>query len=271
MPFANLPGDLQMHYEDDDFTDPWAEAETVIFHHGQGKNGKLLYGWVQPLAGEFRVIRVDARGFGKSSVPAPGYNWSLDGFATDLLNLMDCLGIDKAHIVGETIGGTIALQFAHRFPDRLHTVTACTSPFNFRGVQTYVDYYNLVKDKGVEAWVRETSQLRLVPGKSDPRHREWYMQQMSQTSQHVVLETLAYLATVDLTPILPEIKTPALVLAGALSGVYVERARKLSQLLPNCRLAEVPGVGGFAQHEAPGECAAIWMDFVSQLALAAKS
>jgi pimeloyl-ACP methyl ester carboxylesterase len=266
MPFADLPGDLRMHYEDDDFTAPWSKAETVIMHHGQGKNGKLLYGWVPPLAADFRVIRVDARGFGQSSVPEPGYGWSLDGFAEDVRNLMDYLEIDKTHIIGETIGGTIALQFAQRFPERLHTVTTCTSPFNFRGVQTYVDYYNLVKDKGVEAWVRETSHVRLVPGRSDPGHREWYMQEMSRTSQHVVLETLAYLATVDLTPVLPAITMPALAIAGEHSGVYLERAKSLVQLMPNCRLAEVAGVGGFAQHEAPAECAAIWKDFVRQLA-----
>ena len=125
--------------------------------------------------------------------------------------------IDKAHLVGETIGGTIALQFAYQFPQRLHTVTTCTSPYKFRGVPSYLEYYNLVQERGVEAWVRQTADRRLEPGKSDPRHHEWYVQQMSQTSQHVVLETLAYLSTVDLTPILPQITTPALVMVGELS------------------------------------------------------
>jgi len=124
-----------MYYADDDFTDPWTPAETVILHHGNAKNSQLWYAWVPLLAGDFRVIRVDARGFGKSSVPAPGYHWSLEGFATDLVHLMDSLGIDKAHLVGETIGGTIALQFAWQFPERLHTVTTCTSPYTVRGVQ----------------------------------------------------------------------------------------------------------------------------------------
>ena len=111
----------------------------------------------------------------------------------DLANLMDHLEIEKAHVVGETIGGTIALEFAYQFPQRLHTVTTCTSPYKFRGVPTYLEYYNLVQEQGVEAWVRQTADRRLEPGKSDSRHHEWYVQQMSQTSQRVVLETLAYL------------------------------------------------------------------------------
>jgi 3-oxoadipate enol-lactonase len=263
MSIARLPGDLQMYYEDDDFTDPWSQAETVILHHGNAKNSRLWYAWVPLLARDFRVIRVDARGFGRSSIPAPGYNWSLEGFATDLAQLMDHLRIDKAHVVGETIGGTIALQFAYQFPDRLRTVTTCTSPYKFRGVQSYLDYHDLVKEQGVEAWVRQTAHRRLEPGKSDPQHSEWYVQQMSQTAPHVVLETLAYLSTVDLTPILPQITAPVLVLVGERSAMNTsDRTRSLAELLPKGTLVEVPGASGYVQHSAPAQCVAIWRDFV---------
>jgi len=47
----------------------------------------------------------------------------------------------------------------------------------FHGIQTYRDYDNLVKEHGVEAWVRQTAHRRLEPGRSDPQHSEWYMQQ----------------------------------------------------------------------------------------------
>ena len=266
MPTTHLPGDLLMRYDDDDFTAPWSTAETVILHHGNAKNARLWFAWVPLLAGAFRVIRVDARGFGSSSVPAPGYPWSLEGFATDLAHLMDHLGIDNAHLIGETIGGTIALQFAYQFPDRLHTVTTCTSPYKFRGIRGYLDYHDMVKTQGVEAWVRQTADRRLEPGASDPRHHEWYIRQMSQTAQHVVLETLAYLATVDLTPILPKITTPALVLVGERSALNTpDRGQGMAALLPRGTLVAVPGASGYVQHSAPAQCVGIWRDWVSSL------
>lgn len=185
------------------------------------------------------------------------------GFATDVLHLMDDLEIDKAHLVGETIGGTIALQCAYQFPARLHTVTTCTSPYKFRGVPTYLEYYKLVQERGVEAWVRQTADRRLEPGTSDPRHHEWYVQQMSQTSQHVVLETLAYLSTVDLTPVLPQITTPVLVMVGELSAMNTpDRAQRMVDLLPHGKLVQVPGASGYVQHSAPRQCVALWKDCV---------
>ncbi len=166
MPVAKLPGNLEMYYEDDCYTDPWRSpetVETVVLHHGNAKNSRLWYAWVPLLARQYRVIRVDARGFGKSTVPPKGYDWSLSGFGTDLTNLMDQLGIGKVHLIGETIGGTIALQFAHDHPERAHTITACTSPYNFVGVASYLENRDLVQEQGVETWVRQTADRRLEP------------------------------------------------------------------------------------------------------------
>jgi pimeloyl-ACP methyl ester carboxylesterase len=69
--------------------------------------------------------------------------------------------------------------------------------------------------------------------------------------------------TAELTPILPQITTPALVLVGEGSMMNTsDRTRSLAELLPKGRLVEVPGASGYVQHSAPAQCVAIWRDFV---------
>ena len=52
----------EMHYEVDDFTDPWKPAETLWIQHGFGRSSRFWYHWVPPLAAHYRVLRRDMRG-----------------------------------------------------------------------------------------------------------------------------------------------------------------------------------------------------------------
>ena len=106
----------------------------------------------------------------------------------------------------------------------------------------------------MEGWARTTGGRR-VSADAAPEHHEWYIQQMGQTSRHVVLETLAYLATQDLSSKLPGIKTPALAMVGELSeGDIHDRAKGQADMMPNCTLVRVPGASGYVQHSAPEKC-----------------
>ena len=243
MPFAKIDDTLEMYYEDDNFSDPWRKPETVVLHHGNSKNTKLWYAWVPLLARQYRVIRLDARGFGRSTVPPEGYDWSLSNFGTDLLKLLDLLELDKVHLIGETVGGTIAVQFAYDHRERLHTLTTCTSPFKVVGFGR-----------------------RLEPGKSNPAHHQWYIDQMSQTPARVVLETLAYLSTQDLSDILPKIKIPTLILASEQNAKdNPDRTTAFAEKLGNGRLVAIPGTSGYVQHSAPEECVLAWRQFLGEI------
>jgi len=266
MAIAQLPGNLRMHYQVDDFTDPWAPAETIILHHGNGKNLKLWYAWVPLLARDFRVVRLDARGFGESSVPAPGYDWSLEGFADDVTHLMDFLGIEKAHLIGESVGGTIGLQFAQRYPERLYSLTTCSSPFKFLGKRSYMDSYQVIRDQGVEDWVRGSSENRLESDKSNPAHSEWYIREMCRAQPHVLLDLFQYLAKLDLTSVLQQIPVPTMVMVGEHSTSNIpDRAQNMVALLPHGKLMVIPGASGFVQHSVPEQCVALWREFVADL------
>jgi len=99
-----LSDGAELFYTIDDYTDPWTQPETVVLHHGMAKNHQLWYAWIPILAQHYRVVRFDMRGMGQSSVPAPGYPWSLENFAKDLLELLDQLELSRVHLIGETVG-----------------------------------------------------------------------------------------------------------------------------------------------------------------------
>ena len=71
---------------------------------------------IEKLSPKYRVIAYDVRGHGLSSAPAGEENYTLDILAEDLHHLLEHLGVTKAYIGGLSLGGAIALGYAHRYP-----------------------------------------------------------------------------------------------------------------------------------------------------------
>ena len=67
MPSVRLSPGLEMHYRVDDFTDPWTTPESILLLHGNAESGASWYRWVPVLGRQFRVVRPDMRGFGRST------------------------------------------------------------------------------------------------------------------------------------------------------------------------------------------------------------
>src|ERR1700712_4738553 len=104
MPDVKIDDTLTMHYEFDCFVEPWRTPEAILLVHGVGGCTEEWYAWVPPLSGKYAVVRVDLRGWGKSTVPPQDYPWSMDSFAADLKLFMDKVGLKKVHIVGTKLG-----------------------------------------------------------------------------------------------------------------------------------------------------------------------
>ena len=261
---VRLDDGAELFYTIDDFTDPWTQPETVVLHHGMAKNHKLWYAWVPILAQHYRVVRFDMRGMGQSSVPEPGYPWSLENFAKDLLGLLDRLELQRVHLIGETVGGSIAMQFATLHQDRLLSLAVCTSPVTFDAHHT--ETADLIDREGIAAWVEHTIGRRLDPQLVAPAYIRWYAAQMAATPAHVVSEFQRRAPGGDLRPLLPSVKTPTLVMAAArLREEVLGDFRSVADLFPNGRSVVFPGVSGFVQHVLPVPCARTWLDFAASL------
>src|SRR5439155_183843 len=80
--FETSPG-VNLHYQVDDFTDPWTEPETILLLHGNAESGLAWYAWVPRLARRFRTVRPDMRGYGASTPMPRDFKWSLDVIIDD--------------------------------------------------------------------------------------------------------------------------------------------------------------------------------------------
>jgi 3-oxoadipate enol-lactonase len=101
------------------------DGPAIVLIHGGFGDRRMWDAQVADLATDYRVVRYDHRGFGNSSRPDSAYS-AVD----DLRQLMDHLGIQKAHIIGNSLGGGTALDFAALHPERVEKVVAVASGAN---------------------------------------------------------------------------------------------------------------------------------------------
>ena len=94
------------------------EGEPLILIHGFTSKKETFVAQIPELLKYFKVIRLDNRGSGKSDRPNEAY--SMDMFVDDVRGLMDYLELEKANILGYSLGGMIAQSFALKYPERLN-------------------------------------------------------------------------------------------------------------------------------------------------------
>lgn len=93
------------------------EGPLVVLLHGMAGNASTWERVVPALAHRFTVLAVDLPGHGASAKPADG-DYSLGSFASVVRDLMLMLGLERGTIVGQSLGGGVAMQFAYQFPSR---------------------------------------------------------------------------------------------------------------------------------------------------------
>jgi pimeloyl-ACP methyl ester carboxylesterase len=105
-------------------------GEPVLLLHGSGPGASAWANWqhtIPGLARDFRVLAPDLVGFGETSRPND-VRYSLQGWTDQVVGFMDALGIERAALVGNSLGGRISLALAEQHPDRVHRMVLMGSP-----------------------------------------------------------------------------------------------------------------------------------------------
>ena len=267
-----IANNYEMYYELDDFTGPWKQAETIWIQHGFGRNLRFWYHWVPLLAGKLRVIRRDMRGHGLSADPGPDHKWSADELLLDMKGFLDALGLEKVHYLGESIGGTLGIAFAVRWPERLKSLTLVSAPTAVPlRVQKmfalgYEDWPTALGKLGSGGWARALMESGGGLTGGNHAHTQWVIDQWARTPTHVLQGLCRAVPTVDVAPLLSQIKTPTLVLAPSNSAFEPLKGQvAMRDAIPGARIAVIDGKGHEIYVDQAEACAASVLKFVDSL------
>jgi pimeloyl-ACP methyl ester carboxylesterase len=142
-----------LHYDVIDQVAPWRERrKAILFHHGIGACAEIWAGWRPALVDGYRLVSFDMRGCGRSDIPAADFAWSLDLLVEDLFAVADAAGLKQFHLVGESIGGTVALAAALARPERIATLTVSNGAHLGASIQRVEAWRRQLDTGGVKAW-----------------------------------------------------------------------------------------------------------------------
>jgi pimeloyl-ACP methyl ester carboxylesterase len=255
-----------LHYEVVDQVAPWQGTRApILFHHGIGASAGLWAGWFPALADAHRMVTFDMRGYGRSHIPAPGFAWSLDLMVDDLFAVADAAGVQRFHLVGESIGGTVALAAALARPERIATLTVSNGAHLGASIQRVEAWRRQLDEGGSKAWSDAFLRDRFHDDALSPEQRSWFAAQQEKWTRDSILKALGVLIGTDLSPRLKDIRCPTLLLHPDGSPfIPVPIMADLHRLLPDAEL----NVIGRSRHGLPfshaGLCASLLRAFLDR-------
>lgn len=279
IPYPGTDG-LRLHLAErpavDTATDGGA-APTFVLLHGFTFN---LYTWeriLTPLAERGRVIAYDQIPYGLSAKPLPGTRESGDPYAkaaalSQLITLLDQLGVEQAYLVGNSSGGTLALEAALAYPERVRGLILLAPWVNSKRPILPQWLVDLPQTQRLTLLLARTlgTDMPLLdyayadPGRIDQERRARALVHREMANWDAAWAALLARSLTDPVEIrryLPQIGAPALVITGTDDRI-VPPADTLdaARALANATFAELPGCGHLPQEECP----ALVMDIIDQ-------
>ena len=269
MAFVAIDGG-ELYYEVTDLVAPWnsgsGAVETILFHHGIALDGRVWAEWVPVLADAYRVVRFDMRGFGRSAKAAAGFEWSVASLVRDAFAVADAAGVERFHMVGESMGGTLAMACALEAPSRVASVTVSNGAHLGSSIKNLEHWQRVYDEKGAAGWSAMMMKDRFFDDGLTDEKRSWFEANQASHPPASVMAAIKTLVGADLTPRLSALKQPVLLLHGDSSPfIPVRVMAELQALLPDARFH----VFAHAKHGLPfshgKECALVLREFLTRL------
>ena len=231
-------------------------GEPVVLVHAFTLDTRMWDDQFEVLARDFRVIRYDARGFGKSAAPNSGEPYSN---AEDLAALLEQLDARRAHVVGLSMGGRFALDYAVTYPDGPRSLVVIDGVIGgWQWSREWIAAYAPIVEAGRRRDVAQAKSLWLglalfAPARARAPVGARLKQMVDDYSGwHFVNQNPERAVSPPAVGRLGAIRAPTLVVVGELDLPDFQRmSERLEHDIPGARRATIPGAGHFANMEAP--------------------
>lgn len=262
MPETQAGDGIALHYDLHDYTDPWKKAPVLILQHGFGRSARFWYNIIPYLSRFYRVVCPDLRGLGQSS---RGFDLAtgitVDNYVSDLLHIADAVGADNFHYAGESLGGILGIALSARHPDRVRTLSLLAAPLSISPwtqktfAFDYPTWQDALRSMGSKAWASAVNTATRFPPDTDPGLLDWYSAEMGKSDVEVMIAMSRLAATVDVTPVLTQVRAPVLGLYPQGGRVTSEQEAALKAGLADFRLVHLPIAYHMIWTLAPATCA----------------
>ena len=243
-------------------------GKPVVLIHGYTDSARDWVPLIPYLSPRLKLILVDIRGHGRSGKPECCYT-RVD-FAYDIKLLLDALHLERADIVGHSLGSIIAQTFAEVWPQRTERVVLISSSGGWRaGGPPHTpkfDYAAAIRQlkEPIDPESKFMIEWWSSPTAVDPDFVRRQRQDAAAIPLRVWLAILDQgLIDSDLQRTLPRLKAPTLLIWGSADPIMEEEVRQtLREALPQAEVKIFPGLGHNPFWEAPAQCAAVINEFL---------
>jgi 3-oxoadipate enol-lactonase len=237
----------------------------LVFINSLGSDLRIWDDVLPLLPEPCRKIRYDKRGHGLSDSPAGPY--TIRDHANDLAGLLDHLQLAQAILIGVSVGGMIALDFAAVFPQRVQALILCDTAAKLATAEYWNERIKAIQEQGMQSLVEPILSRWFAPNfpQKQPAAYQGFSNLLSRTDVNGYLATCAALGAADLRDELAAIRQPALVLCGAEdSATPPELVEGLADGLGNGRFQLMPQAGHTPSVEQPEAVAQAITQFLQE-------
>ncbi|MGH6672799.1 MAG: alpha/beta fold hydrolase [Xanthobacteraceae bacterium] len=250
------------------------QGPPVVLLHGFACGKRMWLHQIRALKQRFRVIAYDQRGHGLTDAPAAATEYSAGHLARDFVGILDALEIERAAIVGFSLGGGPALALAASQPKRVSRLVladvgaGADDPLKLEAMARR--WGDLIRRGDTDALVCEmlrSELFKIYAGRN--RRRRNHMAALIRSTpsdglRFTLSEVLAKRKSLfRLTGLLRSIHVPTLILAGQLDYSCSKAARLLAESIPDATLKTIGDSGHMAPLEQPARFNAALLDFLS--------